>query len=406
VKPENIFLAGSRALLMDVGLSRAITRSMDETMTGSGLTLGAPAYMSPEHASGGVEIDARTDLYSLGCVLYEMLAGRPPFAGGAAHAVLMRTLTEKPALVLSWLSLCAPRRGTRLTPSVIVRRRCRDSQRFHVCLVRRPAFRPRGRKSQETHMRSRLVVLGVTTLALGGVAVFACSDSIAPNKAGTFFGPVTAMGGGTARAYVTLDRSGAPTDLGLALSETALTGLPAAAAEFVFALPAQASATLFKHAVINWMPLGHPPPMVYTVPHFDFHFYTITNAERVGIVLGDSVLAAKMARLPAAEFVPAGYVLGAASVGMGQHWRDAEAPELKGEPFTKTFVYGSYDGAMIFGEPMVALTYLETKPVAVVSPIRLPAQYAVRGYQATSYTVDFDAGAKEYRVALSGLVSR
>ena len=96
VKPENIFLVGSRALLMDLGLSRAITRSMVETMTGSGLTLGSPAYMSPEHASGGVEIDARADLYSLGCVFYEMLAGEPPFTGDTAYKVLMRTLKDTP----------------------------------------------------------------------------------------------------------------------------------------------------------------------------------------------------------------------------------------------------------------------------------------------------------------------
>jgi serine/threonine-protein kinase len=96
VKPENIFLSGPRALLMDLGLSRAITRSMDETMTGTGLSLGTPAYMSPEHASGGVEIDARADLYSLGCVLYEMLSGAPPFSGGAPHTVWMRTMTDTP----------------------------------------------------------------------------------------------------------------------------------------------------------------------------------------------------------------------------------------------------------------------------------------------------------------------
>jgi serine/threonine protein kinase len=99
VKPENIFLAGSRALLMDLGVSRAITRSMDETMTGTGLTLGTPGYMSPEHASGRVEIDARADLYSLGCVFYEMLAGAPPFTGAQPHTVLMRTLTETPVSI-------------------------------------------------------------------------------------------------------------------------------------------------------------------------------------------------------------------------------------------------------------------------------------------------------------------
>jgi eukaryotic-like serine/threonine-protein kinase len=99
VKPTNIFIDGSRALLMDLGVARAITRSMDETMTGTGLTLGKPGYMSPEHASGGVEISARADLYSLGCVLYEMLAGEPPFTGKQPHAVLMRTLTETPVPV-------------------------------------------------------------------------------------------------------------------------------------------------------------------------------------------------------------------------------------------------------------------------------------------------------------------
>ena len=65
-------------------------------MTGSGLALGTPSYMSPEHARGGVEIDARADLFSLGCVLYEMLAGEPPFTGDKAITVLRKTVTETP----------------------------------------------------------------------------------------------------------------------------------------------------------------------------------------------------------------------------------------------------------------------------------------------------------------------
>lgn len=254
--------------------------------------------------------------------------------------------------------------------------------------------------------RPRYYLRTALTVTAAAGALLSCSDSTSPDQSGTFFGQVTAIGSGTARAFVTLDGSGAPTDLGVALTETALNGLPDVSTEYVFALPSQASATAFKHAVINWAPQGHPPPMIYTVPHFDVHFYTITNAERVAIVFGDSTLAAKMARQPAAAFVPAGYVAGMASAGMGMHWNDPEAPERRDEPFTKTMIYGSYDGAMIFAEPMVTKAYLETKPAAVATPVKLPAQYSVRGYQATSYTVAWEASAKEYRVALSGLVSR
>jgi hypothetical protein len=256
--------------------------------------------------------------------------------------------------------------------------------------------------------RPRAIGLTAISLLLAGGIVFACSgsDSTAPDRGGTFLGPVTQMAGGSGRVYVMLDRSGAPTDLGVALTEGALSALPAAAAEYVFAMPPEASATPFTHAAINWQPTGHPPAGVYTVPHFDVHFYTITQAARDAILLGDAQLAAKMARVPAAEFVPTGYVQGMAAEHMGLHWNDPAAPERLGEPFTKTFIYGSYDGAFIFAEPMLTKAYLETKPAAVVTPVKLPAQFAARGYQATTYTVGWDAAAKEYRVGLSGLVQR
>ena len=252
---------------------------------------------------------------------------------------------------------------------------------------------------------SRYLRTAVTLVAVAG-ALANCTDSTPPNLSGTYFGPATALADGSGRAYVTLDQSGVPTDIGVALTEATLNGLPAATQEYVFVLPSEASATAFKHATINWQPQGHPPPMIYTVPHFDVHFYTITNAERVAIVLGDSLLAAKMNRQPAAQFIPTGYIVGMASVGMGLHWRDPSAPELNGAPFTKTFIYGSYDGNMIFAEPMMTKAYLETKPAPLPTPVKLPTQYSVHGYQATSYTVGYDASAKEYRIALSGLVLR
>jgi hypothetical protein len=260
--------------------------------------------------------------------------------------------------------------------------------------------------STESPRYSRHNLTNALTIAAAAGVLLGCRDVTTPDKSGTFFGPATLMAAGTARAYIILDRSGTPTDLGVALTEAALTGLPAATAEYAIALPSEASTTSFKHAAINWQPLGHPPPNVYTVPHFDVHFYMITPAERDGIVLGDAQLAAKMVRQPAAEFVPAGYIAGMASPQMGMHWGDPAAPERNGQPFTKTFIYGSYDGVFIFAEPMVTKAYLETKPAAVVTPVNLPAQFATRGYQATSYTVAYDAVAKEYRVALAGLVLR
>jgi hypothetical protein len=259
-----------------------------------------------------------------------------------------------------------------------------------------------------SHSRPVLRRALITVAVAAAIGMLSCSDSLPPsrNHDVTYFGPTVPVASGSARAYVTLDGAGVPREIGLALTETALDELPSTAAEYVLVLPPQASATAFKHAVINWNPLGHPPAGVYTVPHFDFHFYTITNAQRAEIVVGDSALAAKMMRLPTAEFVPAGYLAGMASELMGLHWRDTEAPELKGAPFTKTFIYGSYDGDFIFAEPMVAMVYLETRPDRDETMLKLPTSYAVRGYHPTSYSVGYYTGPMEYRVALSGLVSR
>ncbi|HVD62183.1 MAG TPA: serine/threonine-protein kinase, partial [Gemmatimonadaceae bacterium] len=91
VKPENIFLSDGHALVMDFGIARAISGSRDEdTITVPGLAIGTPAYMSPEQATAGSHLDGRTDIYALGCVVYEMLAGHAPFMGTTSREVLAR----------------------------------------------------------------------------------------------------------------------------------------------------------------------------------------------------------------------------------------------------------------------------------------------------------------------------
>ncbi len=97
IKPENILLHGGHALVADFGIALAASRSEGGTrMTETGMSLGTPHYMSPEQAMGEREITSRSDVYALGCVLYEMLAGEPPFVGPTAQAIVARVMTEEP----------------------------------------------------------------------------------------------------------------------------------------------------------------------------------------------------------------------------------------------------------------------------------------------------------------------
>ncbi|MDQ3080692.1 MAG: DUF5602 domain-containing protein [Gemmatimonadota bacterium] len=253
-----------------------------------------------------------------------------------------------------------------------------------------------------TRSRALAAVVIPASVILG---MFACSDGTSPGR--TVFGTPLTMGNGTARTYVELSSDGEPLSIGVSLSETALAGLPATGTEFALPLPSEVSVAPYDHAVVNWGPTGHPPAGVFTVPHFDVHFYMITQAERAAIVPTDPQFAAKTARTPAAEFIPAGYNRDAIAIPrMGVHWSDPSAPEFSGQAFTKTFIYGSWDGAFHFTEPMVTKAFLETKPAMAVSTLKLPARYSKPGYQPASYTIGYDQAAKEYRIAISGLVRR
>src|SRR5512139_3351595 len=96
IKPENILLHDGRALVADFGIALAASKAGGERMTETGMSLGTPQYMSPEQAMGEREITARSDVYALGAVLYEMLTGDPPFTGSTAQAVVARVVTEQP----------------------------------------------------------------------------------------------------------------------------------------------------------------------------------------------------------------------------------------------------------------------------------------------------------------------
>jgi Tol biopolymer transport system component len=105
IKPENILLHEGQALVADFGIALALSTAGGTRMTETGLSLGTPHYMSPEQAMGEREITGRSDVYALGCVLYEMLTGDPPFIGSTAQAIVAQVVTEAPRRLI-------PRRHT------------------------------------------------------------------------------------------------------------------------------------------------------------------------------------------------------------------------------------------------------------------------------------------------------
>ena len=96
VKPENILLHEGEAMVADFGIALAVLHEAGDRLTATGLSVGTPEYMSPEQAAGDRELDARSDVYSLGAVLYEMLAGEPPHTGPTARAVIAKVLVDPP----------------------------------------------------------------------------------------------------------------------------------------------------------------------------------------------------------------------------------------------------------------------------------------------------------------------
>ena len=125
IKPENILLQDGTALVTDFGIALAVSQAGGKRMTETGLSLGTPYYMSPEQATGDRQIDARSDIYALGAVLYEMLSGDPPHTGSTAQAVIAAVVTEQPRDIAT--------RRPRLAPHV--------AEAVHRALEKLPADR-------------------------------------------------------------------------------------------------------------------------------------------------------------------------------------------------------------------------------------------------------------------------
>lgn len=223
-----------------------------------------------------------------------------------------------------------------------------------------------------------------------------------PEKTNTFYGPAKPFATGVARAFVTMNHSGEPTEIGITFSERMLDNLPHHMEEFTLELPNKTAGLAFDHIDLGWNPSGHEPPGVYDLPHFDMHFYMITPQEKMQITDPD-----KAEILPSPEYWPENYVPTPGFVPMmGKHWLNLLSNEAQGKTFDQTFIYGSYNGEFIFYEPMITVDYLKKRSDATYT-IFQPAQFQRTGfYYPTSYSINYDEIRKIYTVKLGGMVLR
>lgn len=217
----------------------------------------------------------------------------------------------------------------------------------------------------------------------------------------TYWGTAVPIGNGQARSYVEVDDDEMPMALGLALSGAALEGLPSTEHmyDYILSLPEDFKLPPFEHVMINWNPHGHEPTEIYGAPHFDFHFYTISNEDRLKITCtgDDQNVCIKM---PAADYIPPYYAATPAGVPqMGWHWYDPRSPEFHGQPFTSTFIYGFYNAQMIFLEPMITRDFLLSKGT-VDADIPMPAKVNKSGLYPGHYSLNYDAVQDLYLIAL------
>jgi hypothetical protein len=232
------------------------------------------------------------------------------------------------------------------------------------------------------------------------------------------YGQAVALGGGTVRTYVELakekdDASNRkpPLEIGIEISGAAMKNLPADSQVLILDFPIQARDTPFQYMMFDWNPNGHEPVGIYDKPHFDFHFYiqdldeveAIAPGPCAGVDCEDYERAIKP--VPA-QFLPDGYIDVKSVVPfMGNHLIHPASPEYHGEPFTRTFLYGAYDGRITFYEPMITVDSIVNDQNRCTT-LKLPQAYAETGYYPTKYCTQFDSEKDLYRVYIKDFVYR
>jgi hypothetical protein len=247
-------------------------------------------------------------------------------------------------------------------------------------------------------------------LALSGTLLFASCKRDEQEKHGIFKGPEKQVYNGKAWTWVQISKNGAPERLAVTLTDAVLNSVPTGGhgghdpnAHWELKFHQKASEVPFNHLALDWNRAGHEPPGIYDKPHFDLHFYTFTPAEVAAIPPYD-VDSLKFKNWPAPAYFPAGYFNPGGGVPqMGTHWLDPTSGEFNGQPFTETFIFGSYNGKVHFYEPMITLEFLKNNHNWERN-IPQPSKVQKTGYYPTKLKVVKHDGVTE--IILDGMVLR
>jgi len=232
--------------------------------------------------------------------------------------------------------------------------------------------------------------------SVGMAGLFSCEKN--HDKSGIFKGPDAEVYHGKAWTWVQLDRDGNPLRVAISVDTAALNSVEIGGEEggttgghthennYVLNFHPKASVTPFKHAWLNWNPAGHPPPGIYDAPHFDMHFYMTSTEERETYL--DPV---KLDAPPGADYLPVNHLGVDPIPTMGKHFVDLASPELNGQPFTQTFIYGTYDSKVVFYEPMITLEFLKNTD-NFVRAIPQPLKFQKSGFYPTKMRVVKEKG--------------
>ncbi len=246
---------------------------------------------------------------------------------------------------------------------------------------------------------------------VAAVLVSSCSKDKEENG-GIYKGPVQKFQHGKAWTWVQIDRNNKPERIGIAIDDEAMNSLDPGGEHngghdhtngLSLTFHPKAGVTPFLHALLDWNPNGHEPEGVYTLPHFDFHFYMTTEADRKAIPPFD-VDNTGFLNFPAPGYLHEMYAPVPGGVPqMGTHWVDVTTPELNGGTFTQTFLYGTYNGNVTFYEPMITKAFLDNHP-SYQRSFPVPQKFKKEGYYPTKMRIEKINGITN--VILEGFVYR